>query len=164
MSAYLWQLMALAILCGVGGLLLPGGENGAYGKHWRLLCGVSLALLLLSPLSSLARGGLDLAAYVRAYVEEVQKNADALQEEASDRLDVAQMDAQLAAGMLRETLCAQFSIEREEITVSVRLSESGEALDSVYIGLSGRAIWQDTGAMQAWIDDALGCRAQIYLE
>ena len=158
-----WRLLALSLTCGVGGHLLPGGEGGAYGKHWKLLCGVCLLLVLLEPLLGLANGTQSVQQAIQEMVRQAQDEAASYDTQPKREQSIKDLDAALAAEALRVGLCEQFSIRVEDVTVSVRLTPDGEQIAMVNVGLSGEAIWKDSHAMTDWIQRQTQSEVRIYL-
>lgn len=159
MRQELWQWMVAAVLCGLGGQLLPGGESGALSKHWRLLCGVYMTLLLIRPISAMMQGDVDPADAWRKYLHGLQEQS-AEQQIAQDR---SELDAHLAAYAIERMLCEQFDIDANEMTVSVRVSKDEQQVESVYVALTGAAIWKDSHAIEQYIREAFGCQGTVYI-
>ncbi len=160
MKEYLWQLIAFSVLCGICTRICPGGEGGGYGRQIRLLGGVCMLLLVLSPIKQLAQGGVDIAQAVRDYFSSLEEMQGPQQGEGA----YTQMDANLAAYAIRQGLCEAFALASEEVTVGVRLDDAAKQIETVSVGLSGQAIWQDSHAMEEWVQKNIGCQAEIYLE
>ena len=160
MREYLWQWMVAAVLCGVGGQLLPGGENGPFSRHWRLLCGVCITLLLIRPISDIVQGGIDLSEALRDFLQDVQDESEG--QEITQ--DYSYIDAHLAAYAVEQALCEQFDIAAGDMTVSIRVSADGTQLDEVYVALSGAAIWKDSHAIEQYISDTLGSHGTVYIQ
>lgn len=158
MKEYLWQLIAFSALCGICAYLCPGGESGGYGRQMRLLSGVCMLLLLLSPVRQLAQGSVDIAGALREYFS-------SLEEQSEPKEDAyMQIDANLAAYATKQGLCEAFALSADDITVGVRLDGAREKIEFVSIGLSGQAIWQDSHAMEEWVQKNIGCQAEVYLK
>ncbi|MBQ7338206.1 MAG: hypothetical protein IJW40_07105 [Clostridia bacterium] len=164
MKDYLWQLLAFAAVCGVGGHLLPGGESGGFGKQWRLLCGVCMTLLLVNPILTLANNGRTLSDTVRDFLTSLEEDAASYDAPLGQEQSSLQLDANLAAYSIEQGLCAAFSIKAEEITVGVRLQETGVTIEAVSVGLSGSAVWKDAHAIEEWIVTYVGCDAMVYIK
>ncbi|MBQ8717698.1 MAG: hypothetical protein IJY66_00335 [Clostridia bacterium] len=160
MRENLWQWMVAAVLCGLGSHLLPGGEGGTFGKHWRLLCGICMTLLLLRPVVGVLQGGIDMSAALRSYVQNVAQQAEQQGEAVQD---YRELDAHLAAYAIEQALCEQFGMTADEIQVSICLSANGERVSHVYVALSGSAIWKDSHAIERFIVGTLACECTVYI-
>ena len=160
MREELWQWMVAAVLCGLGGQLLPGGESGPFGKHWRLLCGVCMTLLLIHPVTDILQGGVDLSGALQDYLNDLQNQSTELQ----ITQDYSDLDAHLAAYAIEEALCEQFDIAADEMTVSIRVSADGQRVEQVYVALTGAAIWKDSHAIEQYIDEALDSQGTVYIQ
>ena len=160
MKEYVWQWMTAAVLCGLGGQLLPGGENGAFGKHWRLLCGVCMTLLLIRPITGFVESGADLSQALRDYWTDLSQQAEA---QDSTAQQYRELDAHLVAYAIEQALCERFDITAEEMTVSIRIAVDGEQVEAVYVALSGQAVWKDSHAIERYIREAFGCTGTVYI-
>ena len=160
MKEYLWQWMTAAVLCGLGGQLLPGGENGAFGKHWRLLCGVCMTLLLVRPFIGLVENGADLSQALREYWNDLAQQAEV---EGGTTQLYHELDAHLAAYAVEQALCERFEITPREMTVSIRVTADGERVEAVYVALSGQAVWKDSHAIERYIRETFGCTGMVYI-
>ena len=158
-----WRLLALALVCGVGGHLLPSGEGGAYGKHWKLLCGVCLLVVLLDPLRTLAGGAQGIYDVLRDAVQQAGDESASYDTRQLQEQSIRNLDAALAAEAIRAGVCEQFSMASEDVTLGVRLSEDGQRIEAVNVGLSGAAIWQDSHAIRDWIAQWTDGTVRIYL-
>ena len=161
MKEYLWQWMTAAVLCGLGGQLLPGGESGAFGKHWRLLCAVCMTLLLVRPFIGLVEKGADLSQALRKYWSDISSQAEALQERTEQQY--RELDAHLAAYAVEQALCEQFGVAAGEMMVSIRVAADGEQVEAVYVALSGQAIRKDSHAIERYIRETFGCTGTVYI-
>ena len=161
MREYLWELIAMAVVCGICTRLAPGGEGG-FGRPMRLMCGVCLALTLLSPWRTLAEGGLHPGEALLNLIDAAQRESE--KEQASPDMSYATVDGNLAAYQIRRALCDEFALDPAQVSLRVQLSERMDAVTLVRIGLSGDAIWCDSHALEAWVRQTLGCEAVVYIE
>lgn len=165
MKQSLYRLIVLAVCCGVLDQLAPGGEGGAMSKYLRMLCSLCLLLALAEPVVMLLQTGAALPERIAAYAETLTLSPNA-SEEAQERWDREQqrLDGAIAARQLALALQSQFSISPDDITVTVRTDASSAQLSHVSVGLSNAAVWQNSHAIEAWIEEQLGCTASVYLE
>ena len=68
--------------------------------------------------------------------------------------------------MLTQTLEAQFSIQTGDVRCAVKWENNGENLapTRVTVYLSGKAIWQDPRAIEAFVGELLGCECITVIE
>lgn len=159
MKEYLWKLIVASVIYGVCVQLCPGGENGGYGRHIRLLGGVCMLLLLLSPVQALAQGGWNIAGALQDYFASLEQPQTPPAKE-----EHTQMDANLAAYATKEGLCEAFGLSAQDVTVGVHFDAVGQEIEAISIGLSGQAIWQDSHAIEEWVHKNIGVSAEIYVE
>ena len=57
----------------------------------------------------------------------------------------------------------QFDIDANEMTVSVRVPTDEQQVESVYVALTGAAIWKDSHAIEEYIREAFGCQGTVYI-
>jgi hypothetical protein len=168
MKEYLWGLVVLAVVCGVCGLVCPGGEKGTYGQQMRLLTGVCLALYLIRPVISVAQGGLDAVGFISDFFDEISQGNDSSGQDGDDEQEqnhmYAQMDVALAVFAIREKMCRELALNENDTTIGICLNDTGERIVLVRVGLSGTAIWKDSHAMEDWIRSNVGCDAEIYVK
>ena len=82
---------------------------------------------------------------------------DHYSKELQDALDDASKE--YFEGMLKETLCKEFAILEDDLRVRVEWAGKDEDLrpQKVTVILSGKAIWKDTGKIEAFVTSLLGC-------
>lgn len=161
MREYLWKLIAMAVVCGICTRLAPGGEGG-FSRPMRLMCGVCLALTLLSPWRELADGGLHIGDALLNLIDAAERERE--EQQPSPEMSYATVDGNLAAYQIRQALCDEFQLNPAHVVLRVRLSERMDAVALVRIGLSKDAIWCDSHALEAWVRQTLGCEAVVYIE
>mgnify|MGYP004627279535 CR=1 FL=1 len=168
MREYLLGLFALSLLCAAVEWLAPSGEGGGITGHIRLMGALCLLCTLIQPLLWLAREWETLPSRVGAWFDEVQGEGTSGADEEywtrryreeSESWSVAWAEEEIAA-----MLCEKFSLARGDCTVTVTLGEGGGTLCEVRVALSGRAIWCDTHAMEAWVRETFGCDAVTYIK
>ena len=166
MREYIIGLLALAVCCAVVELLSPEGEGGGIARHIKLMTGLCLLCVLATPIVSLLRAGADLPARLEAALsdwlairEEADRDFSDLFREEWEQLDLS-LASQTVVGMLRE----KFDIADGDVSVEVLLDEEQTRISCVRVALSGRAIWQNTHEIEAFIGETLGCECIIYIE
>ena len=166
MREYIIGLLALAVCCAVVELLSPEGEGGGIARHIKLMTGLCLLCVLATPIVSLLRAGADLPARLEAALsdwlairEEADRDFSDLFREEWEQMDLS-LASQTVVGMLRE----KFDIADGDVSVEVLLDEEQTRISCVRVALSGRAIWQNTHEIEAFIGETLGCECIIYIE
>ena len=161
MREYFKQLIVTAVLCGLGGHLLPGGEGGTYGRHWRLLSGVCMLLLLVQPIRLVVREGENLWHMLQSAIAQAEEDAATYDTQHEELLQ--QWDVRIAACAIEQALCEQFAMDAEDVEVTIRLQAETDEIAHVYVALSGRAIWQDAQKIRQYIENTVGRQATVYL-
>lgn len=166
MKGYLLGLFTLSVICAAVEWLSPSGEGGGVAGHIRLMSTLCLLCTLIQPLLWLASEWETLPTRLDDWVDRVQGESEASKEHWTRRWQEECQSWSLAwaqeqiGTMLREN----FSLERENCRVTVVPDASGETLQEVRIALSGRAIWCDTHAIEAWVEETFGCSAVTYID
>ena len=148
-------LLGASLLTGILGSLCPKGHK----KHLRLLCGLCMIALLISPLPS--------------YLEHAEENWLALDEEtgenAEDIYDEIYHQALSDANVLqiekttKNLIIQEFSIPSEDFSISVFVAnEDGLVLlKNATISLSGKAILTDPREIVRVVEEYLGCPCNV---
>jgi hypothetical protein len=133
-------------------------------RYIRLNCSLCLLALLVRPLTAWFSSGADLPALVEDCFSSLSKT-DADAESAAQRWQTEQerLGGIINAKLISQALQEQFAIPPQELTVGVYMDETG-GLQSIRIGLSGAAVWQDSHAIERWIEETLCCPAVVYIE
>lgn len=155
-KTYLLSIFATALLITVVDILAPSSAGSGLSKHLKLVLSFVFVCVLISPTVSFAEHLLEFAnGNWEFVVEEDVKNHYAT--ELQNTLDNASKD--YFEGMLTQTLCAEFGIAEEDLRTRVEWSGDGENLrpQKVTVILSGKAIWKDTGKIEAFVTSLLGC-------
>lgn len=169
MSYYFTGIFVLCLVCALIEWLSPAGEGDGIARHIRLLTGLCLLSALLRPAMTLADTLRDLPARLEDWLDAggfsapTDDSSSGIYSERWQRESEA-LDKRYAAAQIGAMLREKFSLPENECRVSVTLSESGDAIDEVYVTLSGRAIWQNTHAMEAFVKDTFGCPCVIYVD
>lgn len=166
MREYIIGLLALAVCCAVVELLSPEGEGGGIARHIKLMTGLCLLCVLATPIVSLLRAGADLPARLEAALSDWLSIRDQADKDFSDRWqeEYEQLDVTFASQTIAGMLQDKFLIAAGDISVEVVPDESQSLISHVRVALSGRAIWQNTHEIEAFIGETLGCECIIYIE
>ncbi len=165
MKQYLMGLFALALCCAVVELLSPEGEGGGIARHVRLMSGLCLLSVAISPLAAWAeQGGSPLVALSNALDEWIaQSEASGESFEARWEEQSEQLDLTVAAETVAEMIEQRFALAASDCRVT--LATDGEAtLTEVRVALSGRAIWTNSQEIQRYIRETLGVSCTVYIE
>ena len=165
MQSYLISLVTAALIAALVGILAPEGERGGLAKHMKLIASLFLICVLIAPLKGLTntlQGLIDGNWEISLPNGELGK--DELQSDAEKALDEA--SEQYCADALGNALCTQFSLSASDVRCTVDWERTdGESRPArVTVLLSGRAIWQDTHAIEAYVNDLLGCECITAIE
>lgn len=159
MKGYLYALLLVSLATAVAGLLSPEGEKGGILKHVRLLSALLLVCVLILPI----RSGI---AYLFAlqnedvtlpdWAEPPADGESALQ----DRLDL--VSKEYFTQNLTQTLEQEFAITSGEVRCIIRWEDDAPSL--VTVVLSGKAVWKDPYAIEAFVESLLACECQSAIE
>ncbi|MBE6660959.1 MAG: hypothetical protein E7605_06105 [Ruminococcaceae bacterium] len=166
MKEYIIGLFALALCCAVVELLSPEGEGGGIARHIKLMTGLCLLCVLVTPVVSLLRSGIDLPGRLEAALSDWLAIRDQADKDFSDRWqeEYEQMDAAFASQTIAVMLRDEFSIAEGDVCVEVMPNADQTRISHVRVGLSGRAIWQNTHEIERFIIETFGCECTIYIE
>ena len=164
MKAYFLALLAIALTVTVIGILAPSGERGGISKHVGLLSGLCLICVLIAPLNGLSEKlGELLEANLKLPAEE---NASPEDSSAATQELLDSVGNEYFTAMLTQALETEFAITPGEVRcVTVWETANGRVTpQKVTVVLSGRAIWKDTGAIEAYVSRLLGCPCESAIE
>jgi hypothetical protein len=166
MREYIIELFALALCCAVVELLSPEGEGGGIARHIKLMTGLCLLCVLVTPVVSLLSSGIDLPARLEAALSDWLSIRDQADKDFSDRWqeEYEQLDVTFASQTIAGMLQDKFLIAAGDVSVEVVPDESQSLISHVRVALSGRAIWQNTHEIEQYIEKTLGCECIIYIE
>ncbi|MBR2621305.1 MAG: stage III sporulation protein AF [Clostridia bacterium] len=166
MREYIIGLFALALCCAIVELLTPEGEGGGIARHIKLMTGLCLLCVLVTPLVSLVRMGADLPARLEEALSDWPAIKEQADQEFTDRWqeEYEQMDATLASQTIAHMLQERFSVASGDVSVEVRLDENQSHIAQIRIALSGRAIWLNTHEIERFIVETFDCECIIYME
>ena len=165
MRQYLMSLFVLALCCAVIELLSPEGEGGGIARHIRLLSGLCLLLVALSPIVSWTEQAASpleaLSSALDDWIAQSEVSGDAFKERWEQQSE--QIDLSLAAETVAEMIEEHFSLAASDCRVSLKTDGHGQ-LKEVCVALSGRAIWVDAQQIQTMVRKTLGCACTVYIE
>ena len=165
MTQYLMGLFALAVCCAAVELLAPAGEGGGIARHIKLMSALCLLCVLISPITSLVQSGQNikqgLEHWISQWADEEQATEDFTQQW-QEQLE--QMDAAYAGELVAQMLQSKFGLAASDVRTEVMLDRTGKSIGEMRVALSGRAVWADTHAIEAYIRDTFGCDSTVYIE
>lgn len=166
MREYIIGLFALALCCAVVELLSPEGEGGGIARHIKLMTGLCLLCVLVTPVVSFLRAGIDLPSRLEAALSDWLAIRDQADEDFNDRWqeEYEQLDVTFASQTITVMLQDEFSIAEGDICVEVMPNADQTRISHVRVALSGRAIWQNTHEIEQYIEKTFGCECTIYME
>ncbi len=164
MKDYLITLIAAAMAITIFEILSPTGVRGAIARHTRLLTGLFLICVLIAPLHGVIDTLQGFASGDISLPELDLPNEDGYRDQMEEALGAASTEyfTQSLTRMLEE----RFAIKTGEVHCHVEWQKNGELLspERVTVILSGRAIWKDTGAIEAFVQSLLGCECVSAIE
>ena len=167
MKAYLMTVIWAA----VAGTLaeLVGDDEGGGAKLLRLLTGLMILSVVISPLRGLLQTGPD-ALFDRlrgAYEDARAASAEAGETYAARTLEFIRETGETgAADAVAELVEGQFSLPAECCRAEVELTgeEGVFSLSAVRVILSGKGVLTDPYAVETYLEDMLGCVAEVSVE
>lgn len=164
MKQYLMGLFVLAVCCAVVELLSPEGEGGGIARHIRLMSGLCLLCVALSPLAAwLESGETPFDALSSALDGWLSQSEEETSFEQRWKEQSEQLDLNMAGAMVEEMLEERFDLSASDCRVTLAVGRDG-VLSEVRVALTGRAIWVNTKHLQDYIRQALGCESTVYIE
>ena len=156
MKQELIRVLTVSLLCGLIDLLTPAGEREGLRRAVRLLTGLFLLSVMLTPFLRLG-GGVDLSdliASVRQMEREAQEEYERMMEEKLTVSTAAQLEEDLY-----ELLTRRLGLGRENVTVRIETAGEGAEwrVDHIRVLLRGEAILRDPRRVEALIEEAVGC-------
>ncbi len=165
MTAYLYAFILTAVAAVLVEMLAPSGEGGRLRSHVRLMAGLCMLVMLITPL----REGLTLIRSIADGTLEWSWAEDAPTEE-SDYQNILEeglssLGQQEVAVWVKHTLEADFGIPPSNHTVTVTMVPAeGNALPAVAqvtILLHGASIFENPHQIEDYITDRLGCPCYV---
>lgn len=157
MKNYIISIIIVGVIGSLVTLLSPDGEGGGLKKHVRFAVGLCMILFFATPIMSLIQGlaELDVSALIPSSENGKTAEYESIFESSFSAAEVENLREGIA-NILKE----KFGIEAEQCSVSVKIlsSESGKReLQRVFVRLLGSAIWKDTGEIERYLEELLGC-------
>ena len=159
MKSYLYALILVSLAAAIAGILSPEGEKGGILKHIRLLSSLLLICVLILPLKegisylfALQEGKIPLPDWT--------DTSEGDRENLQNQLDLASKE--YFAKTLTARLESEFSIAAGEVRCIVKWDVENPIL--VTVVLSGKAIWKDPDAIEAFVVCLVGCDCQTAIE
>ena len=155
MKEYLLSILAAALVSALLFHLLP--EKTSLKKGVQLLSALLLLSLVLSPLSG-AREALEGLFYDDWFDE------SALQEDYAKKSDesLSSYSREYLESLVKEQLVKNFSLREDDISVHLFMKDGKPK--EVLLLLSGKAIWQDSTKLEAFVEQLLGIDCSSALE
>ena len=160
MNAYLIRILTMSLLCGLIELLAPTGEREGLRRGVRLVTGLCLLCLMITPLWEVRDliFSFDLGTRAREAEQDSQEEYARLMEQKLTVVTREQLQSELYA-MLEE----QFDIAREDCALTVEWEEESDtpSVRQVWISLHGKAVLRDPRAIEAEVTAALDCPCTV---
>ena len=152
MGGYVISVVAVGAICALVTLMSPEGE---LGKQVKVVVGIVLISMSISPLISLVRGlqGLDISSLVPEYEEEKAEYESIFYE---GFLAAEEKNAKDGIAVM---ICDRFGIERSDLSVSLRVCGDGgvRRIERIFITLYGSAVWKDTEEIERYLGELFSC-------
>lgn len=161
MKAYIISVMLVAVIASIVTVIAPEGEGGGLKNHVRLAVGIAILPIIIIPIISFAETVRDFDS--QGFFGEINEGD-------MDKYESIFEEGYLSAESenLREGIAVmlkdRFGIERDEcyISVSILQNESGERrLERIFINLYGKAVFKDTGEIEAFLSQLFSCEVVI---
>ena len=158
MKTYIIAIMCISVVGSIVSILAPEGESGGLGKHIKLIFGLCLIIVCLAPIKK------GIEALSSLDVGDILPDVSQDGEEYESIFDFAYGSAEiqnLREGIKR-ILLDRFHIDGSECSVSVSLDGSAgdtepRRLSRILITLYGSAVFCDSGEIEEYFSDLLGC-------
>ena len=160
MTNYLYALLLVSLAAAIAGILSPEGERGGILKHVRLLSSLLLVFVIILPLKTGFSDLVSLGEGEFPFPEWIEAPDSEDQSELQEQLD--RLSQEYFGQTLTERLEGQFSIASGEVRCIVRWNGTTPTL--VTVVLSGKAIWKDPEAIEAFVSGLVGCECQTAIE
>lgn len=152
MGGYVISVVAVGAIGALVTLLSPEGE---LGKQVKVVVGIVLISMSISPLISLIRGlqGLDISSLVPEYEEEKAEYESIFYE---GFLAAEEENAKEGIAVM---ICDRFGIEDSDLSVSLRICGDGRErrIERIFLTLYGGAVWKDTEEIEQYLEDIFCC-------
>ncbi|MBR2336246.1 MAG: hypothetical protein IKA62_08515 [Clostridia bacterium] len=150
MKEYVFSILAVATVGALVLILSPEGEGGGIKKHISLAVGLAAILVIISPLTKA------MESLANLNFEGITSNtgdADEYESIFYDALNKAEI-SNLKSG-IKAALRDKFDIDESECSVEITLRDN--KIRRVLIRLYGSAVWCDSGAIEKYLYELLGC-------
>lgn len=162
MGEYILSIIGVAVLVGVLDILTP--ENAGLRKYSRLVSGLVVAVMLLSPLGSFVSY---LSGSLWGEIEDIvtkDEESERYEEILFEGLENASQRS-VEDGAL-SLLCENFNIKEENASVHARLYREGDDLrvEKLTVVLRGAAIFANTYEIEEYFSSLLSCECVTIIE
>lgn len=167
MRAYLMTVIWAAVAGTLAELM--GDDEGNGAKLLRLLTGLMILSVVISPLRGLLQTGPEalLDRLQGIYEDTRAASAEAGETYTARTLAYIRTTGEVGAGdAVAELVADRFDLPGECCRAAVELAETeGEfSLSAVRVVLSGRGVLTDPYAVEAYLEDMLGCSVEVSVE
>ncbi len=157
------SVMCISVIGSLISMLAPDGEGGGIGKSMQLCLGLCVVLVAVNPIKDIVYqvNNLDIGEIAGGYGESEDKYGDYF-----DSAYTAAEIENLKEGIY-SLLSDRYGIDRGECRLSVRLFESEETkkeIESIYITLSGMAIFKNTEEIEEYLGELFACEIITAIE
>ena len=135
-------------------MLVPEGEGGGIGKHFRLIFGLCMVIVCLNPIKDVIYYISDLD--IDYIVDVGDENKEEYDEIFKDSYEQAEVE-NLKNG-IKQIIYDCFGVDSSECEISVLTNEKRE-LVRVTVTYYGSAIWKNTDEIEECLESILGCEA-----
>ena len=135
-------------------MLVPDGEGGGIGRHFRYVFGLCVIIVCLNPIKDVVNYIIDLD--LSAIVDVEDESEEKYDEIFNNSYEQAELH-NLKNG-IKQILLDRFGVDSSECEVYVMTDENGE-LVRVTLTYYGSAIWKNTDEIESYLETLLGCDA-----
>ena len=147
---YIFSIIAIAIIGSFALIITPDGEGGGIKKHISLIAGLAAIVVIISPLISVLES---LSELQFENIGASEKDSEEYESIFYSSYEAAERE-NLKNG-IKSALYDKFRIDESECAVELTVCE-GE-LARVLIRLYGSAVWRDSGEIESYLGNLLGC-------
>ena len=154
MQEYMMTLVVSSLVMGVVGALCPNGHK----KYLRLLCGLCMIALLVSPIPSYLESAEIFSESAWGDDEEGESSYEEIYHNTILTSHIKQAEESMESMIAQE-----FSLRSEEISISILYENIDEKclLKKAIVSLSGSAILQEPREMIEYVEARLNCPCEI---
>ncbi len=150
MQEYILSILAVAAVGAIAFILSPEGEGGGIKKHISLAVGLASILVIISPLSKAIESLADLKFDGFSGSVGRPDEYESIFYDAFDKTEISNLKSGIKAALRDE-----FGIDESECSVEITVRD--RELSRVLIRLYGSAVWRDSGAIEKYLYELLGC-------